>query len=77
MGWINELSSLVLSMGQKLISGAENLCNSDSNSEVVKLDQVHEHYRPTLDYAQIEQHYRAVEPSNLISKQQTTNIYLT
>ena len=36
-GWINELSSLVLSMGHKLISGAaENLCNSDeSKSEVI------------------------------------------
>ena len=74
MGWIGELSSIVLSMGQKLINGAER-CNSDSNSEIFKLDLVNEQYRPS-DSALIEQLYKPVEPSDLISKQQTTMIYL-
>jgi len=34
MGWMGELSSIVLSMGQKLIQAN----NSESNSELVKLN---------------------------------------
>jgi len=67
MGWKGELNGLVLNLGQKLISQAELAVLSDSCSEVLKLDQVEATYRPH-DPAQLEQLYKAVEPSGLISK---------
>ena len=80
MGWINELSSMVFSMGHKLISGGDKQCASaagdNSLSELCKFEQVDEFYRPH-DLAEITKIYKPVEPSDLISKQQTTMIYLT
>jgi len=46
MGWIGELSSLVLSMGQKLISQAEKAGFSDSCSSAFNLDNVDAAYKP-------------------------------
>ena len=63
MGWIGELSSMVLSMGHKLISGA-----SDSCSEVHRVGPIDNDYKPQ-DMAQLEQLYKPVEPGNLISRQ--------
>ena len=70
MGWVGELSSMVLSRGgQRLISGVE-MCNSDSNSEQLHklLDLVDLSYKPH-DLAKIDKIYKPVEPSSLISKQ--------
>ena len=45
MGWLGELSSMVLSMGQKLINGAEK-CVSECTSELVKIEMVETTYKP-------------------------------
>ena len=75
MGLAGEVSSMVLSRGgQKMISGHEKY-NSDSNSELFKLDKVDCTYKP-FDSAQVNKIYHVVEPSCLISKQLTTSIYL-
>ena len=66
MGWMGELSSIVFSMGHKLIQGGDKW-TSDSASEVLRLDAVDVTYRPR-DLTLIEQRYRPVEPSDLISK---------
>ena len=72
MGWMGELSSVMLSKCQKLFS-----VHSDSASEqtLKQLEPVSLVYRPT-DLAIIEQIYLPVEKSDLISKQTTTMIYL-
>ena len=75
MTWVGELSSIKLSMGQKRSSNEKG--TSDSAPEIVKLDQVEETFCPIEDQAYIDQLYQPVEPSQLISKQQTTSIYLT
>ena len=75
MGWLGELSSMVLG---RILSGGDR-CNSDSASEIerlVKLEQVDHTYQPT-EQSVIDQLYEPVEPCDLISKQQTTMIYLT
>ena len=45
MGWLGELSSMVLSMGQKLIQTAEK-CTSDATSEMVKVEILDLSYKP-------------------------------
>ena len=55
MGWLGELSSMVLSMGQKLITGAEK-CTSEFNSEIERVQFVNLAYKP-LGQAQVEQLY--------------------
>ena len=66
----------MLSMGQKLISQAEKTPQSDDFDDGMILDRILDDYRPS-DPALLDSLYQAVEPSDLISKQQTTNIYLT
>ena len=77
-GWIGEISSMMLGMGQRLISGAsgDKLYHSGSASEIPRLDPVDESYRPT-DLAVVGKLYCAVEKSDIIRKQLTTTIYLT
>ena len=75
MGQFGELSSMVLSRrGSKLVSQMEKQTD-ESCSEMIKFEMVDDTYHP-CELSQIDQLYLPVEPSNLISKQQTTSIYL-
>ena len=71
MGWMGELSSMVLG---RLVSGGERGF-SECASEAMKLDKVDDAYKPT-ELSAIDQLYEPVEPCDLLSKQQTTMIYL-
>jgi len=58
----------------KIVSGG-NRCTSDASSEITRLDTLDSTYRPA-DHAQVDKIYAQVEPSDLISKGQTTSVYL-
>jgi hypothetical protein len=44
MGWIGELSSMVLG---KLISGGDRCASDSASAEIIKLDHVDSAYKPT------------------------------
>ena len=64
MGWMGELSSMILG---KIISGGDH-GPSECASEIVKLEKVDDTYRPT-ELSTIDQLYEPVEPCDLLSKQ--------
>ena len=63
-------------MISKIVSASGERSISEVSSEVQRLGFVDTRYKP-VDQSEIEKLYAPVEPSGLISKGQTTSVYLT